>query len=249
MNTVINVDGKDEWRAGHAFLGGSFGYWVPWKFADNAAEMPRLFGVYFHGNDGDIVVNSVGVAGNGVDVASLSWAELELRRLSTELAWWLRDNTPGFENSYLSQVYPVGVRESRRILGEHQITLEEMMGGEQYPDTVAMGAYPPDFHDAKSGDVHISKENNRAYALPLRAMLPKGVHNVLLAGRCISATFDAESGLRGIGPSMSVGQAVGTAAALATGAGVDVREIDTKELQRRLRVDGAFLPDWVHVGE
>ncbi|GAA0503760.1 FAD-dependent oxidoreductase [Microbacterium aurantiacum] len=243
MNTVINVDGKDPWRAESAFLRGSHEYWLPWKFDPAADHFPRTFGVYHHGTEGDLVINAVGVPGNGLDVTSLSAAEIELRKQSTELFWWLRDNAPGFEKSYLSQVYPVGVRESRRIIGEHQVTLEDMMAGVVYPDTVAMGAYPPDLHDAKSGSVHISKDDNRAYALPLGAMIPTGLANVIVAGRCISATFDAESGLRGIGPSMALGQAAGTAAALAALDNGSVTALDVVRLQDRLRQDGAFLPD------
>lgn len=242
MNSVINVDEKDPWRIDSAFLRASHAYWLPWKFDPEAARFPRGFGVYYHGAQGDLVINAVGVPGNGLDVTSLSGAEIELRRQSMELFWWLREHTPGFEFSYLSQVYPVGVRESRRIIGAHQVTLEEMMSGVVLPDTVAMGAYPPDLHDAGTGDVSISKEDNRAYCLPFGAMTPKGLTNVIVAGRCISATFDAESGLRGIGPSMAMGQAAGTAAGMAVRELGSVNDLSVSRLQDQLRRDGAHLP-------
>lgn len=240
MQEVINVDNKDPWQIETAPLRASFEYWLPWKFESDLLDLPHLFGVYFHGNQGDIVINSVGIVADALDTENLSWAEMELRKKSTELFWYLRDHIPGFESAYLSHVYPVGVRESRRILGEYTITLEDIISGRKFSDVIAMGAYPPDLHSS-SGHVYINRHENRAYQIPYRSTLPEGVDGILVVGRCISATFEAQSGLRGIGPSMSTGEAIGLAAALATQHGEDPRNISIKKLQKALIAQGAYL--------
>ena len=248
MNEVVNVDGKDAWKIGTAPLRASFEYWLPWKFDESRNEMPHLFGVYHHGNPGDIVINAVGVNADALNIENISWAEMELRKRSTELFWYLRDNVSGFEKSFLSQVYPLGVRESRRIIGDYTITLEDITSGREYKDVIAMGAYPPDLHSSY-GHVHINREENLAYQIPYRATLPAGIDGVIVAGRCISATFKAQSGLRGIGPSMSVGQAVGLAAALAAKRGIDPRAISIEELQSELLAQGVYLGEKFVSGE
>jgi hypothetical protein len=243
MNEVINDEGKDPWRIGHAPLRGSHHYWTPWKFEPNREEFPYAFGVYFHGNPHDIVINAVGVNADALDVESLSWAETELRKQGTELFWYLKKKVPGFNQAYLSQMYPVGVRESRRIIGDYQVTLEDILEGRTYPDVVALGAYPPDLHAGSTGAVQIDRHENLAYQLPYRAFLPTGVEGVLVAGRCMSATFRAESALRGIGPSMSTGQAVGVAAALAAKTSTLPRAVPAAQIQAALREQGAYLGD------
>ncbi len=244
MNEVINTEGKDPWRIGHAPLRASFNYWTPWRLEPDKTRFPKLFGVYFHGNEGDIVINAVGVNADALDVESLSWAEMELRKQSTELFWYLRDKVPGFGQSYLSQVYPVGVRESRRLLGDYQITLTDMLEGRHHDDVVAVGAYPPDLHSS-SGDVFITRKENRAYEIPYRAMLPAGVEGVIVAGRCVSATFEAESALRGIGPTMAMGHAAGVAAATAARAGTTPRATPVRDVQVALLAQGAYLGEEV----
>ena len=157
---------------------------------------------------------------------------------------------------YLTNVYDLGIRESRRIVGRYVLTLEDMKSEHHFDDVVAMGAYPPDLHDASSGDIMVSgkgwsaedtKEDpgavpyNPGYQIPYRTLLPVSHDNLLVAGRCFSATFEAHSGARGMAPCATMGQAVGTAAALACRGNISAAQLEIGNLQRILRENDVYL--------
>jgi hypothetical protein len=123
----------------------------------------------------------------------------------------------------------------------------------EFDDVVAMGAYPPDLHDAKGGEIMINSKgwtadekeigipNNPGYQIPLRSLLPTGLENLLVAGRCISATFEAQAGARGMGPCGATGHAAGTVAALAAAQRAPLRALDIRKIQAALLAGGAYL--------
>jgi hypothetical protein len=116
-----------------------------------------------------------------------------------------------------------------------------------------MGAYPPDLHDAHGGEIVIHSQgwstvhpetgipNNPGYQIPLRSLLPRGIENLLVAGRCIAATFEAQSGTRGMGPCGAMAQAAGTVAALAAKQDKGPRSVKVGAAQEALLRERAYL--------
>ena len=261
MAETVNTEQKDRWTFENAPLRGGPKYWTPWKVSPEIAQrFPRLFGVYYHGMPGDVFINCTHTAIDSLDPEEITAGTIRLRKQAMEVTQFLKEHVPGFETAYLTHVYDLGVRESRRLLGEYVLTLEDMVSEREFDDVVAMGAYPPDLHDAHGGDVLIhgkgwtqaSREEdlynvdaglpyNSGYQIPYRSLLPKGLDNVVVAGRCISATFEAQSGTRGMAPCAAMGQAAGTAAALAAKSGVAAGRLDLAALQKTLLRDGAYL--------
>jgi hypothetical protein len=144
----------------------------------------------------------------------------------------------------------VGVRETRHILGDYVLTLEDVLGGKDFPDTVARGAYPVDLHDVHPGaDVLGSRVDGggvtlrkieRAYGIPVRCLIPADIDGVVVAGRAISASHDAAGSVRGQAVCMASGHAAGTLAALSA-FGVGPRGVAVGTLQAVLRDQGAIL--------
>ncbi|MQA85400.1 MAG: FAD-dependent oxidoreductase [Streptosporangiales bacterium] len=163
---------------------------------------------------------------DATDPDELTWAELECRRLVMREVDRLRE-VPGFGRAYINDIaWQLGIYESRRLLGQHQLTREEE--GTIFPDTVARTG-----NWTKYGAV---------YNIPLRSLLPQRVRNLLVAGRCISVDARVHHATKEIPPCMATGEAAGTAAALALQTGKSLSDIDVAELQRRLRERGAILP-------
>ena len=260
MQERVNTEGREPWTFDNAPLRGGFGYWTPWKlFPEVARRFPKIFTVYFHGTPGDVFINCTHTAIDSLDPEAISAGAVRLRRQAMEVTAFLKANIPGFANAYLAHVYDLGVRESRRIIGEYTLTLEDIASERAFDDTVAMGAYPPDLHDAHGGSVLIHGRGwrdadtedqlpqdellpyNPGYQIPYRSLLPQGVDNLVVAGRCISATFEAQSGTRGMGPCTAMGQAAGTAAALSLKDGVTVKRLDGQRLRRTLADQGACV--------
>ena len=254
MQEKINTDGKTPWKFENSSLRNSFRYWIPWKiFPEYAEKFPRQFGVIYNGTPGDIFINCTHTAIDSLDPDDITRGTIRLRRQAVEVLEFLKRHVPGFEDAYLAHVYDLGVRESRRIIGEYTLTLEDMVTRREFEDVVAMGAYPPDLHDAHGGDILIHAKgwskihadtgipNNPGYQIPLRCLLPQRMENLLVAGRCISATFEAQSGTRGMGPCSAMGQAAGTVAALAAKQGVSLRTLDTHQVQQAMLKEGAYL--------
>ncbi|MGI6366695.1 MAG: FAD-dependent oxidoreductase, partial [Bacillota bacterium] len=137
---------------------------------------------------------------------------------------------------------PIGFRETRNIVGDYIITKEDVVGGAQFPDGVAKGAYPIDIHDPKGGRTRFHFiESGGSYDIPYRSLLPKGIEGILVAGRIISATHEANGSTRIMGCVVAQGEAVGTAAALAVKGKVPPRRVDVKQLRKTLIANGAIV--------
>ena len=180
---------------------------------------------------------------DGTSRDDLTAAEIEGRRQTQELVGWMVRTVPGFENAYLLMTAPqVGIRESRRIMGEHLITEEELLNLTKYPDAIALGAYPVDIHNpAGTGTIMKHLPFGAYYSIPYRALLPQRINGLLVAGRPISTTHEAHAATRIQPIANATGQAAGTAAALALKEGKSFRDVDTEVLRESLRQQGALV--------
>jgi hypothetical protein len=155
---------------------------------------------------------------------------------------------PGFEDAYLLDIAPqLGIRETRRLLGEAMLSGDDVIACADFDDSIGVNGWPLEQHVA--GDVRWGwpAAGSRGYnQLPFRMLLParataRGVDNLLVAGRCASMTHDGQSAARVSGGCFAMGEAAGTAAALALREGVALHALDSVRLQTQLRAQGAFL--------
>jgi hypothetical protein len=174
-----------------------------------------------------------------LDPKALTYAETEgLRGAYRHLAY-LKETVPGFEGAYIVAQHHLGVRESRRIIGEYILTLEDLLGQARFDDVVALNCRALDYH--LKGDVFKWSLFDGHHDIPLRALLPRNVDNLLVAGRCVSSNHLAHASVRGSATCMATGHAAGTAAALAAAGGGCVRAVDIRRIQDTLREQGAIL--------
>jgi glycine/D-amino acid oxidase-like deaminating enzyme len=179
---------------------------------------------------------------DATDPAALTLAELEGRRQVREYHRFLRDRVPGFEEAVVVSTSPaIGIRESRRVHGDYRLTREDVLAARRFPDEVALCGAPIEDHGAGGDTAWRYIAGGGIYGIPYRALLPEGLDGLLVAGRCFSATHDAHASARSMATCMAMGQAAGTAAALAGGAGVLPRALASDVLRARLEADGALL--------
>lgn len=180
---------------------------------------------------------------NPVDPFDLTKAEMEAREQMLEMFEMLKNNIPGFENADITMSGPqIGVRESRMIIGEHVLTVEELKACTRFPDAIAAGNYDVDIHSPDgAGTSHYYFKEGEYYTIPYRSLLPKEAGNLLVAGRCISSTHEAQASYRIMPIVTTLGEAAGVAASVACKAGVNVKEADVGRIQQVLRENGAFL--------
>lgn len=172
---------------------------------------------------------------DATSTVELSNAEIKLRRQAMTLAEMLIKHVPGFEHAYVSWTpASVGVRLTRIIRCEHEMTLDEIVNCARFDDEVMLYG----FHDCAP---RIMIKDAGYYGIPYRAFIPKGLDGLLVAGRLITSTWEAHMSTRNTGSCMAQGQAVGTAAALAAKAGVNVRDVDVSELRKTLREQNVCL--------
>lgn len=212
---------------------------------EGAFSIPRQRLLVFESlRPGEAVVNTTRVQGlSSLKGPDLARAEVEGRRQVWELVDFLRQRVPGFQKVYVIAVAPqIGVRESRRVEGEVQVTQEDVLAGRHFPDAIAYGAYPIDIHDPATAKNKTRRlPDGEYYSIPYRALVPKNRENLLVAGRCISATHEALAALRLSPFTMAMGHAAGVAAALALREGWAAREVDVEQLRGTLGEQGAFL--------
>lgn len=180
---------------------------------------------------------------DGTKAEDLTRAEIEGRRQMFEIVKWLKETFPAFREAYVVRSGPqVGVRESRRIIGEYIMRGEDILEARKFPDPICRGSYPIDIHNP-SGEGTIIKHPppNDYYEIPYRCLIPLNVENLLIASRCISATHEAHSAIRIIPIVMGIGQAAGTAAALCVKHDTTPRRLDYQLLKEALRRGGAII--------
>ena len=179
---------------------------------------------------------------NPTDPFDLTRAELQAREQMFEMYHFLKENIPGFENSEILVSAPeIGVRESRMIDGEYLLTQEDLVACTIFPDAMAAGNYDIDIHNPEgAGTSHYYFPEGTWYTVPYRSLIPKGVDNLLVAGRCISSTHEAQASYRIMPIVCCLGEAAGVAMAVAAKQGVAPKQVNVKEVQRVLTESGAF---------
>ncbi|MDR1281051.1 MAG: FAD-dependent oxidoreductase [Opitutaceae bacterium] len=208
------------------------------KAGDLTVPQTRIVGVRLHRRDQFLVVMSRVLGLNPVDGASLSGAYTRTYQQIPELVRFFRKWVPGFANAFLDEIAPIlGVRESRRIVGDYVLTGDDLVAGRHFDDAVSMGGYHIDIH--RPSGTWVDSRNVRAYTIPYRSLVAAGVDGLLMAGKCMSATHEAVASTRVVPICMGEGQAAGTAAALAVKAGISPREVPIAKLQSTLIHQGA----------
>jgi hypothetical protein len=212
---------------------------------DGLVDIPReLVSFFITPYPDEVTVNMTRVTDiDPTDPDDLTRAEVEARLQVMQLVRFFRERVPGFENARLAGTgAQVGIRESRRIVGRYTLTAEDVLSGRTFEDAVARSAYPIDIHNSSgSGTTTHRLPPGASYEIPFRCLLPKHREQLLVAGRCISTTHEALASTRLTPTVMTLGQAAGTAAALAKKRRVFVGEVDPEELRATLVADGVDL--------
>lgn len=180
---------------------------------------------------------------NGLSGKDLTEAECTTRKQIYEMYAFLRDYVPGFENCYISYVPScIGIRETRRLHGAYVLTKEDLHTGKKFADTIAVGFNMIDIHQVSGHDFDLTHfADGHYYSVPYRSLISNELTNLLVAGRCMSVTHEALGAIRVMVNTMPIGEAAGTAAAIAAQDGCGVAQVDTAKLQQMLKDGGAVL--------
>ncbi|MFV0243446.1 MAG: FAD-dependent oxidoreductase [Qingshengfaniella sp.] len=212
-------------------------------------DLPRTAGGLFAAGPGIVHLNVTRVALDGrtpnpLSVQDMSAAEAAGRQLAERYLQAFRAHVPGFAGAWLLDTgMQIGVRESRRILGDYVLTEADVLGAVRMPDAIAACAWPVEEHGAGRATKWVWLPDGTYYQIPYRCLLPVGITGLLIAGRCLSATHVAQASVRVAGTCFALGQAAGTAAALAASAGLVPRDLDPGALRAALVAGGAVLGD------
>jgi hypothetical protein len=251
---MFRINGVDVGRAGPA----------PWRTVERLMEEAEAAGTHTFPRKKPIVRpqrnplewranltqlrRADGGAIDGTDVDELTRGELIGRQQALDAFTFIRDRTPGFADSYIVDIAPqIGIRETRRIIGAYQLTEEDVLGCADFDDTIGVNGWPVESHVAGTVEFRWQWRERGFNQLPFRIILPgtrgdgRAAANLYVTGRCASMTHGAQSAARVTGPCFVMGEAAGTAAAMALSAGVAGNAIDVAGLQRRLEDGGAFL--------
>lgn len=224
------------------------GFLKEWKAARERGEVdvPRDQVLFFETPvPGVVIVNTSRVHGlDGTDPFQLSRAESLGRRQCVQIFNFLRKHAIGFQNAVrMDTSAKIGVRETRHIAGEYTITADDITEAHSFPDAIALGGYPIDVHAptaVTTDTVHLRP--NTIYHIPLRSLLVQSVPNLVVVGRCISATHEAAAAFRVTPISMAIGQGGGVAAAEAVKLGLAPGQVPFAQIRARLLSQGARLP-------
>lgn len=221
------------------------------------AELPRILEAHFEserlprksgnliptGRPREVLValSRLEIAGrpvNATNAEELTWAEMEGRSQAARLSEFLRREVPGFSQAFLADsAARLGIRETRRIVGEYALAEEDVLGARKFEDGIGRSAWPIERHVRGGETLWRFLERGAWYTIPYRCLVPRGVGNLLAAGRCLSADAGAFGSARVIGPCMLEGQAVALAARLIRDADSRAAAVDVD----RLRADLAAL--------
>ena len=181
---------------------------------------------------------------DATDAESLTRGEVEGRRQAEQIMAFLHKYVPGCADARLmSTGSTLGIRESRHIRGEYRLTLEDILQGRVSQDAILLCSNSVDVHGrfGPESNQYIAVEHGRYYGVPYRCLVPQDVDGLLVAGRSLSAQSEAAGAVRVMPPCMAMGQAAGTAAAMAARDRISPRDVNIPGLQERLRRTGAYL--------
>ncbi len=191
---------------------------------------------------------------DGTDERSLTAAMVHGRKILPEYERFFKEHLQGFERMDLVGTGALlGVRETRRIAGDYELNIDDFQRRAVFPDEIGRFAYPVDLHATRPTAEKAAAfeeefrslryQPGESYGIPYRCLLPQGLENVLVAGRCISSDRAIQGSVRVMPGCFITGQAAGTAAALAIGSRRTPREVPPAELQGTLKHLGAWLPN------
>lgn len=219
------------------------------RAVEDGWPLPRTAGGVFMERPGIAHLNITkiaidGRAPNPLDTQEMTEAERIGRAQIQMYRDVFREYVTGFEKAFVLDAGSVlGIRESRRLSGEYVLSDNDIRRAARFGDAIACCAWPMEDHSAGRSTKWVWLENGSYYQIPYRCLLPVGVDNLLVAGRCASATHDAQASLRVTAQCFAMGQAAGTAAAMSATSSTPPRQIDVKQLQAQLLAAGAFLGD------
>lgn len=192
---------------------------------------------------GVVQANMVRVSGvDATDPYQLTLAEVEGRVQTREYVRFLKECISGFEQAFLvGTSHHIGVRETRRIVGEYQLTEGDVVAARKFEDGIACCGAPVEDHGAGKDTRWVYVRDDGYYHIPYRALVPLEVNNLLVAGRCLSATHGAQASARNSAQCMAMGQAAGTAAVLSMDQNVSVRSVTIAQLLERLRSQDVIM--------
>jgi len=206
-------------------------------------ELPFFGGPWFGGLRVNYPwVNTTRVYGSAVNAGELTEAEMEARRDAHQIVNFYRDHCAGFEKCWIMNTAAnIGIRETRRLVGEYTMTREDIVDNREFTDSVAMGVWPIDVHPPKGQNGAHNMYVPLPYQIPYRALVPVKVDNLLVAGRCISTEREALGSIRVGATCGAIGHAAGVAAALSAQAGCVPRALDCETIQSELLHQDAII--------
>ena len=213
-----------------------------WKEKDPPFPINHVVLTWVPNREGAASFNMVHILRfDGTSNTELTRARLQGTEQAYGILQWFKDNVPGFEKARMLKTGDqIGVRETRRIAGDYTLTEEDCIACRSFEDEVARCIWPIDVHTPDGIHTGIDRILDASYGVPYRCMVPKGLRNVYVVGRPISATHVANSSCRINATCMAIGEAAGRAAGQAIAAG-DVRQVNVQELQGDLEEHGAIL--------
>ena len=237
--------------------GQPFGAYLPEANRDHVLSVPDLHFSGIFRQEGGLGLANMGHCFDvdGTDEDSLTKALVEGRRSMVEYERYLHEYLKhGMEKARLLATGELlGIRETRRVIGDYVLSHDDYVARASFPDEIGRYAYPIDIHpssaDPKAMAEHVKQFNEKyrykpgeSYGIPYRILTPKGIRNLLVAGRCVSSDEMVQASIRVIPACYITGQAAGVAAALAADQALSVHEVAVKDLQARLRAFGAYIP-------
>jgi hypothetical protein len=179
---------------------------------------------------------------DGTDAKELTKAEIYLRKQVIQVYAFLKKHIGGFSNTFIIDTgVQVGIRETRHITGDYILTETDILNGTSFSDGIACGTFAIDIHPPHGKEQIFTGSGKVVYEIPYRTLLPQGIDNLLVAGRCISATHTAFGSIRVMATCMAIGQGAGLASALLAQGGISNRKIDVARLRAELIKQGQYL--------
>ena len=215
--------------------------------AQQRGELPYYYGpgVMFLFGKNEIYVHGVRVPADPTNAADLTRAEMQGRADAHAMFRAWKKDIPAFADSYFLEAYPwIGVRESRRIIGQYMLKEDDLMQSRRFDDAIATGCWYLDLHPNKTvvgsaNDFDPKKVQPEPYDIPYRSLVPKKLENLLVAGRCHSATRGAHASTRVTVTAMAMGEAAGCAAALVLKTKKEVASLDGAKVREKLSSQNA----------